>query len=136
MYHDNVDQFADAGARDSNVTEKEYGSEVAQWKWRDGTIGTTGDKGMQDKEAHLFNAVRDGDTVTYSDVDSFVIPFQINRAQAMSDKTVYLALADISVTCGKSFVMPVEKVASPEAATLTVADGVDVPAPIYFKLAD
>ena len=97
---------------------------------------STGDKGMQDKEAHLFNAVRDGDTVTYSDVDSFVIPFQINRAQAMSDKTVYLALADISVTCGKSFVMPVEKVASPEAATLTVADGVDVPAPIYFKLAD
>ncbi len=97
---------------------------------------STGDLGMQDKEAHLFNAVRDGDTVTYSDVDSFVIPFQINRAQAQTNKTVYLALADISVTCGKSFVMPVEKVASPEAATLTVADGVDVPAPIYFKLAD
>ena len=97
---------------------------------------STGDEGMQDKEAHLFNAVRDGDTVTYSDVDSFVIPFQINRAQAKADKTVYLALADLSVTCGDNFVMQVEKVASPEAATLTVADGVDVPAPIYFKLAD
>ena len=97
---------------------------------------STGDDGMQDKEAHLFNAERNGDTVTYSDVDSWIIPFQINRAQAKTDKTVYLALADFSVTCGKNFVMQVEKVASPEAATLTVADGVDIPAPIYFKLAD
>ena len=97
---------------------------------------STGDKGMQDKEAHLFNAERDGDTVTYSDVDSFIIPFQINKAQAKADKTVYLALADLSVTCGDNFVMQVEKVASPAAATLTVADGVDIPAPIYFKLAD
>ncbi|MBR5044590.1 MAG: hypothetical protein IKX66_04510, partial [Clostridia bacterium] len=97
---------------------------------------STGDLGMQDKEAHLFNAERDGDTVTYSDADSFIIPFQINRAQAKADKTVYLALADLSVTCGDNFVMQVEKVASPEAATLTVADGVDIPAPIYFKLAD
>ena len=34
MYHDNVDQFAEAGARDSNVTNKELGSEVTLWKWR------------------------------------------------------------------------------------------------------
>ena len=69
----------------------------------------------------------------YSDVDSWIIPFQINRARTKADTTVYLALADISVTCGKSFVMPVEKVASPEAATLTVADDVELPAPIYFR---
>ena len=97
---------------------------------------STGDKGMQDWEAHLFRAERDGDTVTYTDVDSWVIPFQINRAQAKPDTTVYLALADISVTCGKTFAMPVEKVATPAAATLEVADGVEIPAPIYFKLAD
>ena len=120
------------------------GAELADYRgtvtvYLDGTAIyklSTGDLGMQDKEAHLFNAERDGDTVTYSDVDSFIIPFQINRAQAKADKTVYLALADLSVTCGDNFVMQVEKVASPEAATLTVADGVDIPAPIYFKLAD
>ena len=97
---------------------------------------STGDKGMQDWEAHLFTAERDGDTVTYTDVDSWVIPFQINRAQAKADTTVYLALADISVTCGKNFAMPVEKVATPAAATLEVAEGVEIPAPVYFKLAD
>ena len=62
--------------------------------------------------------------------------FQINRAQAKADTTVYLALADISVTCGKTFAMPVEKVATPAAATLEVAEGVEIPAPVYFKLAD
>ncbi|MBR5044159.1 MAG: hypothetical protein IKX66_02315, partial [Clostridia bacterium] len=94
---------------------------------------STGDLGMQVKESHLFNAESDGANVTYSDVDSWVIPFQINKARAKADTTVYLALADISVTCGKSFVMPVEKVASPEAATLTVADDVELPAPIFFR---
>ena len=120
------------------------GAELADYRgtvtvYLDGTAIyklSTGNLGMQDKEAHLFNAERDGDTVTYSDVDSFIIPFQINKAQAKADKTVYLALADLSVTCGDNFVMQVEKVASPEAATLTVADGVEIPAPIYFKLAD
>ena len=94
---------------------------------------STGTLGMQVKESHLFNAESDGANVTYSDVDSWIIPFQINRARTKADTTVYLALADISVTCGKSFVMPVEKVASPEAATLTVADDVELPAPIYFR---
>ena len=94
---------------------------------------STGTLGMQVKESHLFNAESDGANVTYSDVDSWIIPFQINRARTKADTTVYLALADISVTCGKSFVMPVEKVASPEAATLTVADDVELPAPIFFR---
>lgn len=41
MYHDNVDQFAEAGARDSNVTSDERGAKVQSWKWRDGTNQTT-----------------------------------------------------------------------------------------------
>ena len=135
------------------LLDEKTGAELSDYRgtvtvYLDGTAIyklSTGNLGMQDKEAHLFNAVREGDTVTYSDVDSFVIPFQINRAQAKTNKTVYLALADISVTCGKSFVMQVEKVASPEAATLTLddmdtpddtTDDVTCPAPIYFKLAD
>ena len=95
---------------------------------------STGSLGMQVWESNLFRAETDEeDHVTYSDVDAGLIPFQINRARAKSDTTVYLALADMSVTCGKTFVMPVEKVASPEAATLTVADDVDLPAPIFFR---
>ena len=98
---------------------------------------STGDLGMQGWECHLFTAKTDGEgNVTYSDTDYSVIPFQINRAKAKSGTTVYLALADISVTCGKGFVMPVEKVASPEAATLEVAEGVEIAAPVYFKLAE
>ncbi|MBP5349234.1 MAG: hypothetical protein J6Z13_02610, partial [Clostridia bacterium] len=94
---------------------------------------STGERGMQVKESHLFNAESDGANVTYSDVDSWIIPFQINRARAQASTTVYIALADLSVTCGKDFAMKVEKVASPEAATLTVADDVELPAPIYFR---
>ena len=95
---------------------------------------STGSLGMQVWESNLFRAETDEeDHVTYSDVDAGLIPFQINRARAKSDTTVYLALADMSVTCGKTFVMPVEKVASPEAATIEVADGVEYPAPIFFR---
>ena len=95
---------------------------------------STGELGMQVKESQLFTAEVDGEGhVTYSDVDSWVIPFQINRARTQTSTTVYIALADLSVTCGKSFVMPVEKVASPEEATIEVEDGVEYPAPIFFR---
>ena len=106
---------------------------------------STGTLGMQVKESHLFNAEPDGDNVTYSDTDNWIIPFQINRATTKTNTTAYLALADIYVSCGKGFVMPVEKVATPAAATFTLddmdtpddtTDDVTCPAPIYFKLAD
>lgn len=41
MYHDNVAQFADAGARDTNVTSVEQGSQVATWSWRNGVEGNS-----------------------------------------------------------------------------------------------
>ena len=37
MYHDDVAQFADAGARDSNITDEEAGANVAKFAWKDGT---------------------------------------------------------------------------------------------------
>lgn len=39
MYHDDVAQFAEAGARDSNVTEVEAGANVSTFAWKDGTEG-------------------------------------------------------------------------------------------------
>ena len=98
---------------------------------------STGTDGMQNWESMLFKAESDGEGgVVYSDAGSFIIPFQINKAQAKLDTTAYLALADVYVSCGKDFLMKVEKVATPAAATLEVAEGVDIPAPLYFKLAD
>ncbi len=41
MYHDDVAQFADAGARDSNITDEESGANVATFAWKDGTEGNT-----------------------------------------------------------------------------------------------
>ena len=98
---------------------------------------STGSLGMQVKESQLFTAEVDGEGhVTYSDVDSFVIPFQINRASAKADTVVYVALADVYVSCGKGFVMPVEKVTNPADATLEVAEGVEIAAPVYFQPAN
>ncbi len=98
---------------------------------------STGTAGMQNWESMLFKAESDGEGgIVYSDAGSFIIPFQINKAQAKLDTTAYLALADVYVSCGKDFLMKVEKVASPAAATLEVAEGVEIPAPLYFKLAD
>ena len=98
---------------------------------------STGSLGMQVKESQLFTAEVDGEGhVTYSDVDGFVIPFQINRATAKADTVVYVALADVYVSCGKGFVMPVEKVVNPADATLEVAEGVEIAAPVYFQPAN
>ena len=98
---------------------------------------STGANGMQNWESMLFKAESDGEGgVVYSDAGNFIIPFQINKAQSKVETTAYLVLADVYVSCGKDFLMKVEKVASPEAATLEVAEGVEISAPLYFKLAD
>ena len=127
-YHlDLIEGKSGADLKDYVGTATVYLDGTAIYKLSTGTLG------MQVWESQLFKAEAEGDNVTYSDTDYWIIPFQINRARAKSGLTVYLALADMSVTCGKTFVMPVEKVASPEAATLTVADDVDLPAPIFFR---
>ena len=45
-------------------------------------------------------------------------------------------LADVYVTCGTSFVQEVERVDDPEEATFEVEDGVEIPAKMWFTLAD
>ena len=98
---------------------------------------STGTDGMQNWESMLFKAESDGEGgIVYSDAGDYVIPFIMNKSYTKADTTAYLAFSDVYVTCGKDFVMKVEKVASPEAQTLEVAEGVDIPAPVYFKLAN
>ena len=95
---------------------------------------STGTKGMQTWGGNLFKTVDGG--VTYTDVDGYVIPIELRSKQAKADTTVYFVYADVSVTCGKDFKMPVERVTNPADATLEVAEDVNISAPVYFKLAD
>ena len=98
---------------------------------------STGADGMQNWESMLFKAESDGEGgIVYSDAGEYVIPFLMNKSITKADTTAYLAFSDVYVSCGKDFLMKVEKVASPTAATLEVAEGVEIPAPVYFKLAD
>ena len=98
---------------------------------------STGTDGLQNWESLLFKAESDGEGgVVYSDAGDIVVPFIMNKSNTKADTVAYLAFADVYVTCGTDFVMKVEKVASPEADTLEVAEGVEIPAPVYFKLAD
>ena len=98
---------------------------------------STGTAGMQNWESMLFKAESDGEGgIVYSDAGDIVVPFIMNKSNTKADTVAYLAFSDVYVTCGTDFVMKVEKVASPEADTLEVAEGVEIPAPVYFKLAD
>ena len=95
---------------------------------------STGTDGMQNWESMLFKTEDGGES--YSDAGDIVVPFIMNKSNTKADTVAYLAFSDVYVTCGTDFVMKVEKVASPEAATFEVAEGVEIPAPVYFKLAD
>ena len=100
-------------------------------------LSTTAD-GLANDQTKLFTAAPDeGGTVVYSDMDeNTVVAFEIPTAKSKIDTTACIAIDDVSVTCGKGFVMPVEKVTNPTAATYTVAEGVDVTSTIWFKLAE
>jgi len=96
---------------------------------------STGEEGLQTWGSLLFNVYSDGEgEIVYTEENNYVIPIKIYRAKAKSDTTVFFAYADVIVSCGKDFVMPVRRVDNPEAATLKVAEGVEIDAPIYFTL--
>ena len=95
-------------------------------------------KGLGDMVGRLFTAESDGNGgVVYGDADeNAVSPIIVNHTQTKLDTKAYFAIDDVSVTCGKDFVMQVEKVAAPTAATYEVEEGVEVTTTIWFKLAE
>ena len=101
-------------------------------------LSTDPAKGIDSDGTKLFNAAPDeGGIVVFSDMDeNTVVPFEISTAKAKGDTKIYIAVDEISVTCGKGFVMPVEKVAAPTADSLEVAEGVNVTTTVWFKLAE
>ena len=100
-------------------------------------LATTAD-GLKTEGTKLFSAAPDeGGVVVFSDVDTNEVrPLEIPTAKSLIDTNVYFAVDEISVTCGKGFVMPVEKVTNPTEATYTVAEGVEVTSTVWFKLAE
>ena len=100
-------------------------------------LSTTAD-GLASDATKLFTAAPDeGGIVVYSDMDeNTVVPFEIPTATAKIDTTACIAIDDVSVTCGHDFVMQVEKVTNPTAATYEVEEGVEIPSTVWFKLAD
>ena len=86
------------------------------------------------KDSKLFTAVSDGEGgITYADNDRYLYGFRLNWVQAQEGKDVYFSIADYSVTVGDEFVQNVEKVATPVAAELEVAEGVTVPATMFYQ---
>ena len=100
-------------------------------------LSTTAD-GLASNETKLFTAAADeGGTVVYSDMDeNTVVPFEIPTAKSKTETTACIAIDDVSVTCGHGFVMQVEKVTNPTAASYEVEEGVEIPSTVWFKLAD
>ena len=85
----------------------------------------------------LFTATSDGKGgIVYADLDDdrYVVPLRLNATTAESGKKVYVATADAFVSCGKEFVLPVEKLATPTDSTLTFPTGAGFAAPIYYRL--
>ena len=101
-------------------------------------LSTDPTKGIDSDGTKLFNAAPDeGGAVVFSDMDeNTVVPFEISTAKAVVDTKIFIAVDEISVTSGKGFVMPVEKVTNPTAATYTVEEGVEVTSTVWFKLAE
>ena len=85
----------------------------------------------------LYTAVSDGKGgIVYTDLgaDRYVIPFQLNSTTAKSGKNVYTAIADAFVSCGKGFVQEVERLSTPTASTVTFPSGMNLSAPIYYRM--
>ena len=115
------------------LTETVYIDGAAAYKLKT----ETSKYGMKTSENLLFTATSDGKGgIVYTDIDAdrYAIPFQLNGITAENGKTVYIAIADVSVSCGKNFVQQVEKLASPASSTLKTPTGLKLSAPIYFRL--
>ncbi|MBR5242038.1 MAG: hypothetical protein IKV20_02755, partial [Clostridia bacterium] len=104
----------------------------------DGTR-VSGYKVIRDKDNSYQNLlytadVVDGEIVYTGDVKSGVYMWAFELANGgKADGDMYFTYADVFVTAGDGFVMPVEKVSNPKYATYTVDTNVSFNASTYFK---
>lgn len=73
--------------------------------------------------------------VHYADNDNLAVELKLLNVTDSTDP-VFIAYDDAHWTCGDGFVRDVEPVDTPVETTITLSEGVTVPATVYFKLAD
>ena len=86
----------------------------------------------------LYDAKNDPDDpekIVYSDNKNLIVEMKLQNVFTCAN-AVIVVTDDAHWTCGTGFVRNVEPDPSPVADTLQIADGVTVPATVYFKLAD
>ena len=98
-------------------------------KWNDA------DKSLKGTDSLLWTATYDGENWTYSENDvSVKIYFSSSLRGSLN--SVYVVIDDPIWTCGDGFVLNVVPDENPTETTITLAEGVEVPGTIHFKLAD
>ncbi len=95
----------------------------------------TADQTVATTKSAFKNKSTEYDGIWYVDKDNRSVGLCF-AGVAGSENAVYIVIDDVQWTCGDGFVRNVEPVADPVAKTLTLAEGVTVPAAVYFKLAD
>ena len=83
--------------------------------------------------ANLLYSVKNGE---YKDIDHNRVVRAYYFGESKSDATGYFAIADLYVTAGDGFVMPVEKLDTPTEGTYSPADGVTLDADQHFTYVD
>jgi len=98
-------------------------------KWNDA------DKSMKGTNSMLWTAEYDGENWTYAE-GNVSIKIYLSSSFHGSPESVYLVIDDPIWTCGDGFALNVVPDANPTETTITLAEGVEVPGTIHFKLAD
>ena len=91
-------------------------------KWASGNTGVL-----------LYTATIEDGSLVYADNNAPNSWGEIAIYDFYKSENVYCAIADTYMTCGHDFIQQVEAVAAPSDTTFTVAEGIDLPAVMYFK---
>ena len=93
------------------------------------------DKSLKGTDSLLWTAEYDGSNWTYTENDVSV-KIYFNPGIRGSLESVYVVIDDPIWTCGDGFALNVVPDEDPAETTVTLAEGVEVPGTIFFKLAD
>ena len=105
-------------------------AEAGEWLERDHSLRCNG--------LNLYHAEIDAEDPTkinYRDNANLLVEMKLQDFYA-SDEAAYVAVDDVHLTCGKGFVHNVVPVENPEAASVTLDEGVVVSGAIYFRYDD
>ena len=106
-----------------------------QGNWKDGAWNTNSNKDLKSRDSLLWTATYDGENWTYAE-NNVLVKVYMDASIRSTANPVYVVIDDLIWTCGDGFVLNVEPVTDPVETTVTLAEGVEVPGTIYFKLAD